>query len=115
MFAGIIISTDNLSKMNDFYVKLLEVQPDNYNDSHSSFHFADFKLIITTHDKVKGKAKDKYRQMINFSVDDIFKSYEKLKSLNVKIVQKPYQEEWGGYICTFEDIDENIVQFIQIR
>ena len=72
-------------------------------------------MIITTHDKVKGKAKDKYRKMINFSVDDIYKWYEKLKSLNVKIVQKPYQEEWGGYICTFEDIDENIVQFIQIR
>ena len=53
--------------------------------------------------------------MINFSVDDIFKSYEKLKSMNVKIIQKPYQEEWGGYICTFEDIDENIVQFIEIR
>ena len=115
MFAGIIISTDNLNKMNDFYVKLLGVQPNNHSDYHSSFHFKDFKLIITTHDKVKGKAKDKYRKMINSSVDDIFKSYEKLKSMNVKIIQKPYQEEWGGYICTFEDIDENIVQFIEIR
>ena len=51
--------------------------------------------------------------MINFSVDDIQQSYQKLLSLNVKIIKSPYKENWGGYICTFEDYDENIIQFIQ--
>ena len=53
--------------------------------------------------------------MINFAVDDIYKWYNNLLSLNIKIIEAPYSEEWGGYICTFEDIDENIIQFIQIN
>ena len=74
-----------------------------------------YQFIISTHDKISGKSKDKLRIMINFAVDDIYKWYNKLLSLNIKIIQPPYSEEWGGYICTFEDIDENIIQFIQIN
>ena len=113
MLAGIIIWTENLKEMSEFYSLILDVNPNNTNKYHVSFHFNDVKLIIGTHDKVKGKAKDKYRKMINFSVDDIQQSYQKLLSLNVKIIKSPYKENWGGYICTFEDYDENIIQFIQ--
>tara|TARA_B110001454_G_scaffold196892_1_gene200049 strand:+ start:119 stop:466 length:348 start_codon:yes stop_codon:yes gene_type:complete len=113
MLAGIIIWTENLKEMSEFYSLILDVNPNNANKSHVSFHFNDLKLIIGTHDKVEGKAKDKYRKMINFSVDDIQNSYRKLLSLNVKIIKSPYKENWGGYICTFEDYDENIIQFIQ--
>ena len=115
MFAGIIISTDNLNKMIDFYSNVLDIKPNNVDDSHASFHFGDFKFIISTHDKISGKSKDKHRIMINFTVDDIYKWYNKLLSLNIKIIAAPYSEEWDGYICTFEDIDENIIQFIQIN
>tara|TARA_B100001029_G_scaffold146346_1_gene126886 strand:+ start:599 stop:946 length:348 start_codon:yes stop_codon:yes gene_type:complete len=115
MLAGIIISTEQLDKMSEFYSIVLGIKPNNVDDSHVSFHFGDFKLIITTHDQVIGKSKDKYRTMINFAVDDIYKWYNKLLSLKIKIIQDPYTEDWGGHICTFEDIDENIIQFIQIN
>ena len=115
MFAGIIISTQNLNKMSEFYSNVLGIKPNNIDDSHASFHFGDFKFIISTHDKISGKSKDKHRIMINFAVDDIYKWYNKILSLNINIIQPPYSEEGGGYICTFEDIDENIIQFIQIN
>ena len=49
--------------MSEFYSLILDVNPNNTNKSHVSFHFNDLKLIIGTHEKIEGKAKDKYRKM----------------------------------------------------
>ena len=51
--------------------------------------------------------------MINFEVDNIYQAFDRLKSFDVKIIREPYKEHWGGFICTFQDYDDNIVQFIQ--
>ena len=53
-------------------------------------------------------------KILNTAIDagkEIQKVYK--KSFNVEIIREPYQEHWGGFICTFQDYDENIVQFIQ--
>ena len=113
MLAGIIIWTNNLIKMTEFYTNILDLQPSNILDNHVSFHFDKLKFIIGTHEKINGKSKDKYRMMINFEVDNIYKSFDRLKSFDVKIIREPYKEHWGGFICTFQDHDDNIVQFIQ--
>ncbi|MBU93234.1 MAG: hypothetical protein CL723_01415 [Chloroflexi bacterium] len=113
MLAGIIIWTNNLIKMTEFYTNILDIQPNNRLDNHVSFHFGKLKFIIGTHEKINGKSKDKYRLMINFEVDNIHKSFDRLKSFGVKIIREPYKEHWGGFICTFQDYDDNIVQFIQ--
>ena len=113
MLAGIIIWTSNLIKMTEFYINVLNIKPSNKLDNHVSFHFGKLKFIIGTHEKINGKSKDKYRMMINFEVDNIYKSFDRLKLFDVKIIKEPYKEHWCGFICTFQDYDENIVQFIQ--
>ena len=91
----------------DLFKKLLE------NSYASKIENYQNETINYLDEKIKGKSKDKYRMMINFEVDNIYKSFKRLKSFNVEIIRKPYQEHWGGFICTFQDYDENIVQFIQ--
>ena len=61
------------------------VQPNNILGNHVSFHFGKLKFIIGTHEKINGKSKDKYRMMINFEVDNIYKSYNRLKSFELKL------------------------------
>ena len=100
MLAGIIIWTNNLKEMTKFYTNILDKQPNNILDNHVSFHFGKLKFILGSHEKIKGKSKDKYRMMINFEVDNIYKSFEKLKSFNVEIIREPYQEHWGCLLYT---------------
>ena len=62
------------------------------------------------------KINDNRENIFEFKNGLIFNTVEEIiSSLNIKIIEAPYSEEWGGYICTFEDIDENIIQFIQIN
>ena len=46
MLAGIIIWTNNLIKMTEFYTNILDIQPNNILDNHVSFHFGKLKFII---------------------------------------------------------------------
>ena len=87
MLAGIIIWTSNLIKMTEFYTNVLNIKPSNMLDNHVSFHFGKLKFIIATHEKINGKSKDKYRMMINFEVDNIYKSFDRLKLFDVKIIK----------------------------
>ncbi len=72
-------------------------------------------LNILDHSKVKGKNKIPERMMINLEVDDIEKEVKRLKKNNVKVVQDIYHVESYGYIATFQDVDGNYFQFVQVR
>lgn len=72
-------------------------------------------LYINDHSDVKGKSKEPQRIFINFEVNDIEKEVERLKKEDVKVIQEPYHIEGYGLIATFEDIDGNYFQFVQIR
>ena len=53
--------------------------------------------------------------MINLEVDDIEKEVERLKKAKVKLIQDIYHIEDYGKIATFEDIDGNYFQLVQVR
>lgn len=72
-------------------------------------------LYITDHSKVKGKNSQPERIIFNLEVDDIEKEAKQVKAAGVKQVQDVYHIEGYGYISTFEDIDGNYFQLVQVR
>ena len=110
---GIIIWTDRLTEMCNFYEVALGLTIRSKKSNYVNFEWDDFKLTIGTHDQVKGKNKDKYRIMINFYVDNINETFSNLSKKGVKIIRKPEKEAWGGLVATLEDPDCNIIQLLQ--
>lgn len=72
-------------------------------------------LYITDHSGVKGKNPQPERIMINLEVDDIEAEVKKVEGAGVKKIQDAYHVEGYGYIATFEDIDGNYFQFVQVK
>ena len=110
---GIIIWTDRLTEMCNFYEKTLGLKIRNKKSNYVNFEWNDFKLTIGKHNKVKGKNKDQYRMMINFSVDNINETYVRLVEEGVRFIRNPEKESWGGLVATIEDPDNNIIQLLQ--
>lgn len=72
-------------------------------------------LFIMDHSKVKGKNKNPDRIIFNLEVDNIKKEVARLKKAKVKLIQDIYHVEGYGYIATFEDVDGNYFQFVQVK
>lgn len=72
-------------------------------------------FYIVDHSKVKGKNKEPERFLFNLEVDNIEKEVERLKKNGVKKIQDTYHMEGYGWIATFEDLDGNYFQLVQIR
>ncbi len=72
-------------------------------------------MNIMDHKKVKGKNKSPNRMMINLEVDDIEKEVKRLVKNKVKKIQDTYHVEGYGYVATFEDMDGNYFQLVQVR
>lgn len=119
---GILIGSANAEKLADFYknkvglkVKFEAEMGDN-NDSVVVFDMGSGSdLIIVDHSKVEGQNKNPERMIINFEVDVIEEEVKKLEKNGVKKIQDIYHVEEYGLIATFEDIDGNYFQLVQIR
>ena len=72
-------------------------------------------LYIADSDMIKGAAKGARRVFINFEVDEIEKEVRKLAKNKVKTVQEIYHLEGYGWVATFEDLDGNYFQLVQVR
>ncbi|MBS97033.1 MAG: hypothetical protein FI695_06875 [SAR202 cluster bacterium] len=110
---GIIIWTDQLDIMVDFYKNLLGLTVHSIRPSFVSFDIGGERFNIGTHNNVSGMAKDPYRIMLNFEVDDIIEVSKKLRAKNVSFLREPEEEHWGGMVATFYDPDGNILQLLQ--
>lgn len=116
---GILLSSENTDKLAEFYREVVGLkQTGEYEmgeDGKSLFEFADVKLYINPHDKVKGKNKNPERFMLNFEVKDIEEAVGKLKKNKANLIQDIYHVEGYGQIATFEDPDGNYFQLVQVR
>lgn len=72
-------------------------------------------IYIIDHSEVKGKNKAPQRIIINLEVRDIEDEVSRLEKAGVKKVQDVYHVEGYGLIVTFEDIDRNYFQLVQVR
>ena len=98
--------------MVEFYSNLMPSKTYTVHTDFVSFKLGSTKLGIGKHSRVKGKSFDSYRLMIHLEVDDIHYEYRRLLKDGVKFLRVPEKEHWGGFVATFEDIDDNINYFI---
>lgn len=111
--AGVIIWTDNVTRLKDFYETILGLQPNSIKSNFVSYKWGEVKFGIGKHDSVIGESSDQYRIMINFNVDNIQNTTRHLKQNGVTFIREPEYEHWGGQVATFRDPDRNIVQLLQ--
>ena len=111
--AGLIIWTDNLDVLSNFYRDVLQLVPHSVKPDFISFKWGDTRLNIGTHSDIKGTSKDQLRIMVNLRVKDVRAAYNNLQERGIDFIRLPEQENWGGWICTLSDPDGNIIQLVQ--
>ena len=111
--AGVVIWTDNLDRLQDFYRNTLGLEPHSVRPDFVSFKWGDMRLSLGKHSHVHGKTGEPYRIMVNLGVRDIHAAYESLVGRGVEFTRPPEKEHWGGWVGTFTDPDGNMLQLMQ--
>jgi len=111
---GITLWTNNLENMFYFYHRILEFPIHSKKNDFIAFQLGDIRFNIGNHGQITGSNKDPYRMMPHFEVADIHKVHERLSNLGVFFIRRPEKEHWGGWIATFQDPDDNILQMLQL-
>lgn len=116
-----LIGSENATKLAKFYrekvglKQIMEMEIGDKGEKGFDFQLKGANLYILDHSKVKGKNKQPPRIMFNLDVDDMDKDAKRLKKAGVKVVADTYHVEDYGLIATFEDIDGNYFQLVQVR
>jgi predicted enzyme related to lactoylglutathione lyase len=108
--SGAVIWTDDLARLAAFYKDTMGLE--------KSFENEEFVVLgdlgIGKHSEVHGKARDPYRIMLGFDVDDAQAEYKRLKDKGVEFIREPSLEPDGQLtIATLKDPDGNIIQLFQ--
>lgn len=118
---AVLIGTASAKKLAGFYKKTVGLKQqsvwENPENGEEGYQLTAGKnnIYIMDHSKIKGKAKDANRLIINIEVDDIEKEVKRLKKAKVKVVADVYHMQGYGLIATLADPDGNYFQFVQVR
>ena len=126
MFRGvesIILFSEDAKKLAEFYRNkvgldmTLEAEVGEEDGGLYGFEFGEEKtgLYVMNHSKVKGKNTQPERIIFNLEVEDIEEDVKKLDKAEVKKIADTYHMQEYGLIATFEDIDGNYFQLVQIK
>ena len=111
---GVILWTDNLDAMVRFYRDALGLLVHSDHGDFVAFQVRPgVRLSVGRHAQVRGPARDPYRVMVNLQVADIHAAHQTLVRKGVPFLRLPEQEEWGGWVATFQDPDGNVLQLFQ--
>lgn len=119
---SISLFSENAKNLADFYrekvgFKLtMEAEIGNKGENLYGFEFEKGPgLYIMDHSKIKGKQREPERIIFNLEVENIEEEVKKLDTAGVKKIQDTYHMQNYGYIATFEDLDGNYFQLVQIK
>ncbi len=118
---AVLIGSEDPKALADFYkdkVGLNQTDEFEYGENGEAgfmFKVGSSGLTILPHSDIKGKNTNPARIMINIEVDDEEVEVKRLKDAGVKVVAEIYHVEGYGYIATFEDVDGNYFQLVQVR
>lgn len=116
IFAGICIITDNVSRLSDFYKKVLQAAAEG-DDTHVTIQTNGVGMAIFSkngmEDMVAGSTKytGNSSSVLMFEVEDVDAEYERLKTMNIEFIMLPTTYPWGSRALWFKDPDGNIVDF----
>ncbi len=116
---SILLSCENSQKLAKFYEEKVGLKLTSEfemgDNAEKGYYFESVKLYINQHSEVKGKNSQPQRYMINFETDDIEAEVKRLDSAGIKKIQDIYHVEGYGLIATYEDVDGNYFQVVQVR
>ena len=118
---SILLSSESAKKLAQFYREVVGLEQgdvmeigENKEEGYE-FKIGTVGIFIMDHSEVKGKSSQPQRVMFNLEVDDIEKEVDRVKGAGAKVVADTYHLEGYGYIATFEDVDGNYFQLVQVR
>lgn len=119
---SILIGSSNAKKLADFYktkVGLKQSMDAELGEKNEGLYGFEVKgkpgIYIMDHSKVKSKNKNPSQIIVNIEVSEIEKEVKRLVKSGVKLIQDIYHVEDYGQIATFEDIEGNYFQLVQVR
>lgn len=118
---GVLISSENPKALADFYKDKVglkfedEFEYGENGEKGFMFKIGSVSLAILPHGDIKGKNSTPARIMLNIEVDDEETEVKRLKDAGVNCTQNIYHVEGYGLVATFEDVDGNYFQFVQVR
>lgn len=110
-----MIGSEQPKVLAKFYEKVFGKKPDWSEGDWAGFQVGLCFLTIGGHDKVKGKAKNPERIIINFETKEVAKEFKRIETLGASVVAKPYQPDpnnHDAWIATFADPDGNYFQLM---
>ncbi len=111
------IITEDVIKLRDFYESILKLKSRDFNTDYAEFHTGNGILgvfDIEYHNKLAPNsaiAKNNKTVLLEFNVDDVEQEYERLKSMNIKIIKELRTHPWGSRSFYFLDPDGNMINF----
>lgn len=113
-FNSVMVSTEDLQKLSDFYSKVFDKKPDMEDDGYKGFMVGSAFFGIGFHDKIHGKNSNSDRILFNFETKDVEGEFERVSTIEgVKVVKEPYEMgDSGMWIATLADPDGNLFQLI---
>ncbi|OGM28194.1 hypothetical protein A2801_04150 [Candidatus Woesebacteria bacterium RIFCSPHIGHO2_01_FULL_41_10] len=113
-FNSILLSTENLEKLVEFYKKVFEKDPEMSDENYVGFVVGSAFFGLGSHDKIKGKNNNPDRILFNFETKDVKGEFERIKKLGTEVVKEPYTMEGyeGFWIATLADPDGNYFQLV---
>jgi predicted enzyme related to lactoylglutathione lyase len=119
---SILLSSESAKKLAKFYTEkvglkqTMEAEMGEAGEELFGFEMGKGSaLYIVDHSDIKGKNKDSKRIMLSLEVDNIEDDVKKLEKSKVKKIKDIYHVEGYGKIATFEDIDGNYFQLVQVK
>jgi predicted enzyme related to lactoylglutathione lyase len=116
---GVLLSSEDSQKLANFYKEKVglkcSMEFEMGEKGEKVFVFEDVKLYINQHSEVHGKSKEPERYILNLETDDIEAEVEKLDKAGVKKTKDTYHIEGYGLVATYEDVDGNYFQVVQVK
>lgn len=116
---GVLLSSEDSQKLADFYKEKVglkcTMEFEMGEKAEKGFYFEDVKFYINQHSEIHGKTKEPQRYILNLETEDIKKEVERLDKAGAKKIKDTYHVEGYGLIATYEDIDGNYFQIVQVK
>jgi catechol 2,3-dioxygenase-like lactoylglutathione lyase family enzyme len=116
-FTSIRVITDDVARLTDFYAQVTGLSPRWGNDQFAELVSPAGTLAIAGTATMArfgagaAHAADNHSVIIEFRVDDVDGTWEKLRAVPVDVVQEPATMPWGNRSVLFRDPDGNLVNF----
>lgn len=112
-FNNILIGTDNLQQLTDYYTKILG-EPAFKDDSYMSWQVGTGTFSVGVHSEVHGKNAMPGRFIWNIESDDVQTDFARMKAAGAIVIKEPYSFDQmpNVWIATMADPDGNYFQLM---